>query len=139
MIKYIIDIYIEKELNLECETNNKYKPIHFICDHSTPEMIKYIIDIYIEKGLNLECKTKCDYRPIDFICSHSTPEMIKYINGVYFEKGLNLCFVLVTKLFFQKTLTNICSTFSDKQTCELTKLSSNESEIIPLIDNKKTK
>jgi len=56
------------DLNLEYETKNNNKPIHFICSHSTPEMIKYIIDIYIEKGLNLECETNDNYKPIHFIC-----------------------------------------------------------------------
>ena len=45
MIKYIID----KGVNLECSNNNGWRPIHFICRNSTPEMIKYIID----KGVNL--------------------------------------------------------------------------------------
>ena len=39
MIKYIVD----KGVDLECEAFNKWKPIHFICEFSTPEMIKYII------------------------------------------------------------------------------------------------
>ena len=71
MIKYIID----KGVDLECDAIGKYKPIHFICKHSTPEMIKYIID----KGVDLECKTNLDLKPIHLICQYSTPEIIKYI------------------------------------------------------------
>jgi ankyrin repeat protein len=44
MIKYIID----KGVDLECTTNYGWKPIHYICRYSTPEMFKYIID----KGVN---------------------------------------------------------------------------------------
>ena len=48
MIRYIID----KCVDLECATLQGWKPIHFICQYSTPEMIKYIID----KGVDLESK-----------------------------------------------------------------------------------
>jgi hypothetical protein len=88
MIKYILNIYVEKNLDLECETNLKSKPIHFICQHSTPEMIKYILDIYVEKGLNLECETIYKMKPIHFICQNSTPEMIKYILDIYKSQNL---------------------------------------------------
>jgi hypothetical protein len=78
MIQYIID----KDVDLECTTNNGWKPIHFICMHSTPEMIKYIID----KGVDLECSNKNGWKPIHFICRYSTPKMIQYI----IDKGVNL-------------------------------------------------
>ena len=46
MIKYIID----KNVDLECETNDQGRPIHYLCYNSTPEMIKYIIN----KNVNLD-------------------------------------------------------------------------------------
>jgi hypothetical protein len=80
---YIMELIINKLENLECETlRDKWRPIHFICKYSTPEMIKYIID----KGVDLECETICKMRPIHFICKYSTPEMIKYI----IDKGVDL-------------------------------------------------
>ena len=38
MIKYIID----KGVDLECKTVWRQRPIHFICENSTPEMQKYM-------------------------------------------------------------------------------------------------
>ena len=90
IIKYTLDIYIEKGLNLECKTaKDGYVPIHIICQCSTHEMIKYILDIYIEKGLNLECKTSNGYTPIKIINEYSTPETKMYISKIYNDIGLN--------------------------------------------------
>jgi ankyrin repeat protein len=74
---------------LACSITNKgWRPIHFICRFSTPEIIKYIID----KGVDLACsKTNEGWRPIHFICCYSTPDMVKYI----IDKGIDVssCFV----------------------------------------------
>ena len=72
---FLIKKIIDKGIDLECEDNNKWRPIHYICRFSTPEMIKYIID----KGVDLECEDNNKWRPIHYICHISTPEMIKYI------------------------------------------------------------
>ena len=73
IIKYIID---KNVIDLEAETNDGWKPIHFICRYSTPEIIKYIID---KNVIDLEAKTNDGWKPIHFICRYSTPEIIKYI------------------------------------------------------------
>ncbi len=78
IIKYIID----KCVDLEAPTADNWRPIHFICKNSTPEMIKYIID----KGVDLEAANVDNWKPIHIICRYSTPEMIKYI----IDKGVNL-------------------------------------------------
>jgi ankyrin repeat protein len=78
ILKYVIDNVIE----LECENDKKWRPIHYICVYSTPEMIKYIID----KGVDLECEDIYKYRPIHCICRYSTLEMLKYI----IDKGVDL-------------------------------------------------
>jgi ankyrin repeat protein len=80
ILKYVID----NAINLECVIDYNKRPIHIICEYSTPEMIKYIID----KGVDLECETKWGWRPIHYICdkSKSTHEMIKYI----IDKGVDL-------------------------------------------------
>jgi ankyrin repeat protein len=78
LLKKLIDITID----LEYSNNNGWRPIHFICRYSNPEMIKYIID----KGVNLECVINNGWKPIHFICRHSGPEMIKYI----IDKGVDL-------------------------------------------------
>jgi ankyrin repeat protein len=75
-------IYFDNLSNLEYSTSTNWRPIHFVCKHSTPEMIKYIID----KGVDLECATSDNWQPIHLVCRYSTPEMIKYI----IDKGVNL-------------------------------------------------
>lgn len=78
ILKYVIN----NAIDLECENNNKWRPIHFICKFSIPGMIKYIID----KNVCLECEDEFKWRPIHFICRYSTSEMIKYI----IDKNVNL-------------------------------------------------
>ena len=51
ILKYCVD--------LEYEVKYKWRPIHYICCYSTPEMIKYII----EKGVDLECENNSKSRP----------------------------------------------------------------------------
>ena len=67
--------YLDNCIDLECKNNDDWRPIHFICQDSTPEMIKYIIN----KNVDLECETVNKTRPIHLICKYSTPEMIKFI------------------------------------------------------------
>ena len=76
VLKHIIDNCIDLEcINLECIDYGRWKPIHYICRYSTPNIIKYIID----KNVDLECATNNRWKPIHLICAYSTPEMIKYI------------------------------------------------------------
>ena len=71
MVKYIIDIYVEKEYDLQCKDNNDWQPIHYICRNSTPEMIKYIIDIYIDKGYELLCKNNDGETALELISKNT--------------------------------------------------------------------
>jgi ankyrin repeat protein len=71
----ILKHVITNVINLECKDIYGKRPIHYICEYSTPEMIKYIIG----KGVNLECRDGYGRKPIHYICGYSTPEMIKYI------------------------------------------------------------
>ena len=76
------------EIDFECIDNKGFRPIHYICRYSNPELIKYIID----KDIDLECVANDGWKPIHFICFYSTPEMIKYIidKGVDLECATNL-------------------------------------------------
>jgi hypothetical protein len=89
IIKLIINNLNEYN-NLECEDNENWRPIHFICKYSTENIINKILDIYIEKNLNLECENNEKFRPIHFICLYSTEKMINKILNIYVEKNLNL-------------------------------------------------
>ena len=73
---------IDNCADLERQDHENWRPIHYICRYSTPEMIKYTID----KGVNLECQDNDNWKPIHYICRYSTPEMIKYI----IDKGVDL-------------------------------------------------
>jgi len=77
LMKYLIN-----HMFLESETKRKWKPIHYICKYSTPEIIRTIT----EKEIDLECMTNYGFRPIHFICIHSTSEMIRY----FMSRGVNL-------------------------------------------------
>ena len=44
--------YLDNCIDLECECENKWRPIHIVWQYGTPEIIKYMID----KDVNLECE-----------------------------------------------------------------------------------
>ena len=75
MIKYIVD----KGINFECDTVEKWRPIHIICCISgDQEIIKYFID----KGVSLDFKTNCGKKPLDLIKNTKVKnEIIKYVNS----------------------------------------------------------
>jgi hypothetical protein len=86
ILKHVID----NANNLEFEINGNCKPIHLICQYSTPEMIKYIID----KGVDLECEDFNKMRPIHYICRYSTYDAIIYI--------INRCVNIFDNLILEK-------------------------------------
>ena len=46
----IIQLLINKNVNLECEDPNKWRPIHYACKYNTLDVIQLLID----KNVNLE-------------------------------------------------------------------------------------
>ena len=64
-----------KKVNLECEDNNGFRPIHGLCQYGSPEEIRWFID----QGVNLNVASKTGLTPIAFACMYSTPEIIKYM------------------------------------------------------------
>jgi ankyrin repeat protein len=82
IIKYIID----KEINLEHNNNNGWRPIHFICRYHSPSLIKYIIN----KNVNIDCITNTGWKPIHFIYRYSTLEMMSLILFKCEEKNYNI-------------------------------------------------
>ena len=89
----IIKLFVEndkKNINLEQENSNKWRPIHYALQNCSFEVIKYLID----KGADPESETKDKFRPIHFACnreevqpvvskgdacSFSTFETVKYL------------------------------------------------------------
>lgn len=74
--------YLMDHMFLESETNRKWRPIHYLCKYSTPEVIRTMIG----KRVCLESSTNYGFRPIHFICTHSTSEMIRY----FIDQGVSL-------------------------------------------------
>ncbi len=78
VMKHIIDHMVD----IECENDEKMRPIHYICNGvSKNDMVKYIID----KGVNLEHEDDIKWRAIHFICHRHSSELIKYI----IDKGVD--------------------------------------------------
>jgi hypothetical protein len=88
IIDYVLDYYEEHNLNLECETSNKWKPIHLICKYAH-ENIEHILNIYIKNNLNLECETERKTKPIHLICKYAQ-KYIKNILNIYIKNNLDL-------------------------------------------------
>ena len=96
MVKYIIDTYIEKGLDIECKDKNRFTPLHYICLSTSEDSIKYMLDIYEEKNLELDIldpypyKTHFQMNPIHIICCYCSLNSIKYIIEIYLKRGKNL-------------------------------------------------
>ena len=77
-VKFIIDKYIELNLNINCSNSEGWQPIHFICRNSSFETIKYIVDKYaLHKYVKNWHFSNC--------CSNKHFECI--INNNFSEKG----------------------------------------------------
>lgn len=81
---------MKKNYNLECETVNKCKPIHYICRYQNSELISRILDIYLERGYDLECENVHKCKPIHYICYYQTPPLVNRILDIYLERGYDL-------------------------------------------------
>jgi hypothetical protein len=74
MIKKIID----KNIDLEVEDEDKFRPIHYVCSDITNLIGKdqlEVIKLLINKNVNLEVETNYTnykWRPIHFVCSNNT-------------------------------------------------------------------
>jgi len=79
VIKYLID----KNIDLECKTNDKWKPIHLLCKYSNDSnVIKYLID----KNIDLECKTN---KLIDILCNKNMLEILQYLINKHDKNNKN--------------------------------------------------
>jgi ankyrin repeat protein len=83
-------------IQLECEDVNGYRPIHYICEFSTPEMIKYIIDkgisLYFNDDFNDDLEFQYFINKNEKISYEEKEKMIEYIN-----KSENIKNVMVKK------------------------------------------
>ena len=77
MIKYVVDIHIENDLDITSTTNEGWSPIHIICRYQTLEAIKYIVDVYSKNKLPIPGFVEIyDKKSTDY----HTPEVLLYLN-----------------------------------------------------------
>ena len=93
MIKYLID----KNINLEAETIDKWRPIHLLCKYQDNEIIQYLIN----KNVKLETETSYNCRPIHLICEYQNNKMIQ----IMIDKNI-LIDVEMMKLILNNTKIN---------------------------------
>ena len=82
-LKYIFNNMID----LESETNDKWKLIHLACRYQSIDIIKFLI----EKKVNLESETIIKNRPINIACCYQSIDVIKLLieNKIDLESETN--------------------------------------------------
>lgn len=90
-IMYILNIYVEKNLNLRIENGYGYTPLHILCSRDFPKIIHYVLDIYVERNWDLECITKImGYSVLMMLPKCSSVQLIERMVNIYVERNYNL-------------------------------------------------
>jgi ankyrin repeat protein len=70
-----IELLVNRNVNLEVETQNKWRPIHFVCSNknnlSEADRIE-AIKLLIEKNVDVEAETSSGTRPLNLLCTVET-------------------------------------------------------------------
>ena len=69
----VITHIINNTPNLECEYDDKWRPIHYVCNYQSIDAIKLLVD----KGVDLECENNDKYKPIHYVCCYRSIDVIK--------------------------------------------------------------
>ena len=80
--------FLKCDIDLECETSKKWRPLHFALKYNptaTRELLCYEID--------LECKTLNGWKPIHFALKYNTTEII----GLLICRGINISHIDLTQ------------------------------------------
>lgn len=96
IISYIIDKYIEHNIDLECKTNKGITPIHIICTDLPTEILEYVISKFFENNINIEQKTDSGCTPLHLICERH-PLLVQYTINHYIEKNITIESECITK------------------------------------------
>lgn len=72
----LVKYFIKRKINLECEDDNGWRPIHYICKN--PTLIS-CLESLVEQGVDLNCETNEGKKPIHFLAKPSTLELVKYL------------------------------------------------------------
>ena len=71
----VIQLLIDNNVDLNCETSNGVRPIHVACRGQTKE----VIQVLINNKVNLNCETKLKTQPIYIACHNQTKEVIQLL------------------------------------------------------------
>lgn len=96
-VLYLLDVYEEKNLDLECGDRFEMYPIQLLCSVGTCRIIGRILDIYIGRNLNLERvlsgkdKDKGIWSLLHIVCMKGRDiQIIKYMTNMYIENNYDL-------------------------------------------------
>lgn len=89
-INRIIDIYIERNLDLECVMSDGWTLLHLLCAHKGPEQpIKRMTLLYIDRKYNLEREiTKKRFDALIFVCRNKSMCTIKFMIDMYIQQKI---------------------------------------------------
>lgn len=83
----ILDIFISRGINLESETDNRARPIHYACRNRSNQDICKLIDLKV--NINVICDE--EWHPLHFLCNRDdTLESLKHVMTKYPETNLEL-------------------------------------------------
>ena len=71
----VITHIINHTLNLDCQYNDGWRPIHYVCAYRSIDAIKLLVD----NRVNLECENNDKWRPIHFVCKYRSLDAIKLL------------------------------------------------------------
>jgi hypothetical protein len=122
IIKFMIDLLIEKNIKLNPKTGMDSQPIHFICQRKDIESLKYLLSKNHNNDLNLI--NKYNYYPISYLNNNDTDILNMLVNnGAKIDfKNKNYCSITCIKLLKGKQkyeinkeiLKNIFKNFNNK-------------------------
>ena len=66
---------VDSRVNLECETIDKWRPIHHVCRYQSIDAIKLLVD----NSVDLECEYNDKWRPIHIVCQNRSFDAIELL------------------------------------------------------------
>lgn len=91
-ILYILDIYEEQNLDLNCGDCETLYPIEILCIYGTQRTINRILDIYIARNLNLEDVSGGGLTLLQFLCTNERCDIptMGRVTNIYIERNYDL-------------------------------------------------
>lgn len=89
-IEHILNIYIEKKLDLGCKTDNGWTPFTLLFRHCLTDTINRVLDICIGKNLHLKYKTANKLTPLMLVCFCGCEQVIQHMINLYVDRDYDL-------------------------------------------------